>query len=337
MVDQLQWIVDSCASLLEDHARQRARRHRPRGSPRAARGGERLVPRRIEERSAGPDGPRASVRAPDVRRLRAPAARLLRAAAGSRRVAQRIDQHGSHELLGGRAEEAARAGAVDGSRSDGLAAAGADRGALRDPARRRAQRAPPELREPAVRPRAVRAARRDVSGRPSVSLADDWRTRRSAAPRRPTTRARSSRATTIRATRRCASPATSRPARRSIWRRAVSARFRRGRRSRRSTSPRRWPGRAGSCSRIASSCRGCIWPGRRRRSSPRRRGAGSGRGSARQRPHVAPVRAADARARDRDGTCGRQASRELGSTSRSSRRRRPATRSRSSKRRSLAS
>ena len=45
---------------------------------------------------------------------------LLSPAAGSRRLAQRIDQRRSDELLAGRPEECARARAVDGIGSDGL-------------------------------------------------------------------------------------------------------------------------------------------------------------------------------------------------------------------------
>ena len=74
---------------------------------------------------------------------------LLPAAAGRRRAAQRIDQRRSHQLLGSRADRRARARAVDGIGSHGLPAAGADRGEVREPARRRAERAAAELREPA--------------------------------------------------------------------------------------------------------------------------------------------------------------------------------------------
>ena len=91
---------------------------------------------------------------------RASRPRLLPAAAGRRRVAQRIDQRRSHQLLGSRAGQRARAGAVDGIRSHGLPAAGADRGEVLESARRRAERAAAELREPAVRPGADGDARR---------------------------------------------------------------------------------------------------------------------------------------------------------------------------------
>ena len=71
---------------------------------------------------------------------------------GAGALAERIDQRRSHELLGSRAVQRARARAVDGIRSHGLPAAGADRGEVREPARRRAERAAAELREPALRP-----------------------------------------------------------------------------------------------------------------------------------------------------------------------------------------
>ena len=48
---------------------------------------------------------------------------LLPAAAGGRRAAERLDERRPHELLGGRAAQRPRAGAVDGIRSDGLPAA----------------------------------------------------------------------------------------------------------------------------------------------------------------------------------------------------------------------
>ena len=56
---------------------------------------------------------------------------------------------------------------MDGIRSHGLPAAGADRGEVRQPARRRAERAAAELREPAVRPRADGAAGGAVPARSS--------------------------------------------------------------------------------------------------------------------------------------------------------------------------
>ena len=80
------------ASARQTHARQRPRRRRPRGSPCADRGGQPLVSRRIEERARRPHRVRAPVRAPDVRRVRAPQRRLLPAAAAGGRAAQRIHQ-----------------------------------------------------------------------------------------------------------------------------------------------------------------------------------------------------------------------------------------------------
>ena len=141
------------------------------------RRGQPLVSRRIEERAAGQDRLRAPLRAPDVRRVAASRPRLLPAAAGRRRHAQRIDQRRSHQLLGGGAGGRARARAVDGIRSHGVSAAGADRGEVLEPARRRAERAAAELREPPLRAGADGAAGGAVPPGSSVSLDDDRRDR----------------------------------------------------------------------------------------------------------------------------------------------------------------
>ena len=93
--------------------------------------------------------------------------------------------------------ERARAGAVDGIGSHGIPAARADRGEVREPARRGAERAPPELREPPVRACADGDARGAVPARSSVPLADDRRAPTTCAPRGSTTCASSSAATTI--------------------------------------------------------------------------------------------------------------------------------------------
>src|SRR5206468_5852822 len=89
----------------------------------------------------------------------------------------RIDERGSHELLGSRADRRARAGALDGIRPDGLPAPGADGGEVLESARRRVERTPAELREPAVRARADGAAGGAVPARSSLSLDDDRRNR----------------------------------------------------------------------------------------------------------------------------------------------------------------
>ena len=95
------------------------------------------VPRRVQERAARSHGVCAPLRALDVRGVAASRLRLLRAAARSWRLAQRIDQRRSDELLGGRAVECARAGLVDGIRPHGLPPARADRIEVREPAGRR--------------------------------------------------------------------------------------------------------------------------------------------------------------------------------------------------------
>ena len=143
------------------------------------------------------------------------------------------------------------------------------RGEILESARRRAQRAPAELREPAVRPRADGDSGGAVSARPSVPLDDDRRDRRPArgAARRsarvlppllpsgervagPRRRYRSG----ARRSRSCAPISASIDAgraRRSGARRGVA----RGR-------------RRGFSSRTASSCRGSTWRGSRPRCSP---------------------------------------------------------------------
>ena len=140
-------------SVHQAHARQRARRHRARGPPRADRRREPLVSRRLEERAARPHRLRAPVRAPDVRGLGA----SRRAATSSRcsRPARSLngstntDRTNYWEVV---PTSAAGSGALDGVGSHGLPAARADARAVREPARRRAQRAAAELREPPVRP-----------------------------------------------------------------------------------------------------------------------------------------------------------------------------------------
>ena len=122
---------------------------------------QRLVSRRLEERAAGPDGFRAPVRAPDVRGVRPPRQRVFPPVAGGRGHAERVDQRGPHQLLGGRAARGARTGAVDGVRPDGVPPAGTDPRETGHATRSRPERAAPELREPPVRARLD-----DVDGRP---------------------------------------------------------------------------------------------------------------------------------------------------------------------------
>ena len=223
----------------------------------------------FEERTARPDRPRALVRAPDVRGVGASARRIFRPAAGGRRRAQRLDQHRPHELLGAGARRCVAPGVVDGSRSHGLAAAGPDAGTARQPARRRPQRAPAELREQAVRARAVHAdggavsrRRIRITGRRLASLSI-------------------SAAATLDDVQGVLSPLL--PSRQCVaghcgrrrYRRgdprggaSCSATFRAASASCRSWPPRRRSRRDAGCSwRTASSCRACTSPGRRRRCS----------------------------------------------------------------------
>ena len=159
---------------------------------------------------------------------------------------------------------------MDGIGSHGLAAAGADRREVREPARRRAQRAAAELREPAVRPGGDRDRRGAVSAGSSLSLADDRR-RRGHRARRARGRARvlpdllparATRRSSIAgdidtgrgaAPGRATSSASSRPASEPPPSTCTPPAF--------APASRAW------CSRIASSCRGSISPGTRRRCS----------------------------------------------------------------------
>ncbi len=106
--------------------------HEDHGLPDRRR--ESLVSRRLEERDARSDRVRAPVRAPDVRRLSALRQGVLPPAPGSGGIVERIHERGPHELLGGRAEQRARAGVVDGIGPYGVSAAGADRRQVREPA-----------------------------------------------------------------------------------------------------------------------------------------------------------------------------------------------------------
>ena len=78
--------------------------------------------------------------------------------------------------------ESARDRAVARERPHGPPARHPRQEGAREPDRRRAQRAPPELRQPALQQGALRAVRGAVSRRPSVSPPDD---RQARGPRRP--------------------------------------------------------------------------------------------------------------------------------------------------------
>ena len=129
----------STCSIHEDHALSDRR-------------GQRLVPRRVEERAARAHRLCASVRAPDVRGLASTTTsgyfQPLQEAGALLNGSTNADRTNYWEVV---PTQCARARAVDGIGSHGLSAAGADRREVREPARRRAERAPAELREPAVR------------------------------------------------------------------------------------------------------------------------------------------------------------------------------------------
>ena len=137
-----------------------------------------LVSRGLEKRGPEPDRIRPSVRAPDVRGIGPPRLGLLRAPPAGRRHAERVHEHRSHELLGGRAVQRPRSRPVDGIRSHGVPAAGPHRREVLQPARRRAERAAAELREPALRHGGARDGRRALSRLAPVSLVDDRFARR---------------------------------------------------------------------------------------------------------------------------------------------------------------
>ena len=151
------------------------------------------------------------------------------------RLAQRLDERRSHELLGGRADRRAGARAVARVRSDGLSAARADAGQVRRPSARWCSTSGARTtrtgrtgwRAWRCRPRCIRRTIR-ITGRRSVS-------RRTCARPRSTTCARSSRGTTTRATPRSCWPATStsgeraRPGARLLRRYAARARVGTGR------------------------------------------------------------------------------------------------------------
>ena len=227
------------------------------------------------------------------------------AAAGRRRHAQRIDQRRSHELLGSGADRRARARAVDGIGPHGLSAAGADRGQVLEPARRGAERAPAELREPPLRPGADGDAGGAVSARSSVPLDHDRRGRRpEGGPARRGARVLP-RATTIRPMPRSRSPATSIPTSALALGRSLLRRDR-----------ARRAGRAGARRRVAVERRADPVRGSRRAAAalPRvavagdvrrgRRRSRSGDRPARQRQDLAALSPAGVRGADRDRRLG---------------------------------
>ena len=99
-------------------------------------------------------------------------------------VAERFHQFRPDELLGGGAAGRARTRAVDGIGPDGPPAARADRGQVPQPARRRAERAAAELREPPLRHGGDGHGRCAVPAGSSLPLADDRRARTTCSRRR---------------------------------------------------------------------------------------------------------------------------------------------------------
>ena len=85
---------------------------------------------------------------------------------------QRHHQHRPHQLLRGGARQPARDGAVARERPHGLPAAAADREEPRQPARRRAQRAAPALRQRPLRQGPLRARPAALPRGPPLPLPD---------------------------------------------------------------------------------------------------------------------------------------------------------------------
>ena len=193
--------------------------------------------------------------------------RLRSLARSRRRQQQRLDEQRSHQLLHRHPVERARARAVPRVRSHGLPARHDDARARRRPARRRQERAPPELREPAVRPGVPRACSRCSIRRAPLQLADH---RLDGGPhgRHAATMSRSSsRPTTRPTTPASSSPATSTSPRRASWSRNGSARSRAAPAVPPIAPPAAHPHRGQETDdhRPACSCRGCISRGTRRR------------------------------------------------------------------------
>ena len=157
----------------EIHARQWPDRHGPHRPQGADRGGQRLVPRRLEERIARQDGVCPPVRAPDVPGLRALRRRVLQAVrAGRRDQHERHDQLRPHQLFPERADDGARPGALDGVGPHGPPARRRDAAAARRAARRRQEREAPG-RESSVRPRGRDRVSRELPAGPPVPHAAD--------------------------------------------------------------------------------------------------------------------------------------------------------------------
>ena len=164
----------ACRFRIASSARQRLERHPSSGQERARGVGQRLVSRRIGEREAGPHRIRPPLRAPDVRGIEERQGRRVRHAARERRrQQQRLDQQRPHQLLRGPAVERAGAGALPRVGSHGLPAGHDDAGARERPARRGQERAPPELRESALRHGVDRDRQDAVAGESPLQLADD--------------------------------------------------------------------------------------------------------------------------------------------------------------------
>ena len=201
-----------------------------RDTQRAGRRRQRLVPRRLGQRAAGPHRLRAPVRAPDVRgleerRRRASSTRCSRPPAATTTARRTTTGPTTYIDVPANALELALFLESDrmGYLLDTMSPERVER-----PARRRQERAAAELREPALRHGLARARQDAVAGRASLQLADD---RPHGRPDRRQPRGRRrvlQEVLRARTTPAWSSPATSTSTARGRWSRSGSARCPRG-------------------------------------------------------------------------------------------------------------
>ncbi|CAA9301005.1 MAG: Zinc protease, partial [uncultured Gemmatimonadaceae bacterium] len=162
------------ARVREVHPAQRPRGDPARGPLGAGGRGEHLVQGGVGGRAARADRLRAPLRAHHVHGLGARAGGRVRPVArGGGRAEQRLDEPGPHQLLRVRPVQRAAARALARRRPPGVPAAHDGQAQARPPARRREERAPAELRQPAVRPRLRDDPRRALPERAPVLVVDD--------------------------------------------------------------------------------------------------------------------------------------------------------------------
>ncbi len=165
--------TNSGTEIRKIHACQRSTGH-PARRPRDAHcRRERLVSRRLQGRATGQDRVCSPFRTHDVPGFEALRQGLLWAYPVGGRAAERLDRHGSYELLGDRACELPGIGPLDGIGPHGLSAPGHVAGQARQSAGRGQERASPELREPPLRPGPRNDPGRALSAQSPLQLAAD--------------------------------------------------------------------------------------------------------------------------------------------------------------------